>query len=310
MSAWLVQHLKALHWAWQRLATTPMNTLLSLLAIGIALALPAGGQMLLDNSLQFVRGTLNSNGNENTATSAPQISLFMQLNAKPQASAAIGERLQQHSAVKQAHFVARAATLERMRADPGLREVIASLPGNPYPDAFIITPQDDSPDAMESLREELSTWPQVEHVQLDAAWVRRLDAMLRLGRLGVTLLAALLGTGLIAITFTTLRLQILARRAEIEVCRLLGATDAFIRRPFYYFGFLQGLAGGIVAWLIVYLITRLLRDPVAQLASLYDTTLILQALSMRDTALLLALSALLGWFGATLSLRRYLREKT
>jgi cell division transport system permease protein len=307
MNAWLIQHLKALHWAWQRLAAAPVNTLLSLLAIGIALALPAGGQMLLDNTLQFVRGALNSS--ETGTSTAPQISLFMKLDAERSATDGIASRLQKHAAVKSVHFVAREATLKRMQADPGLREVIASLPKNPYPDAFIINPQDDGPDAMEALRAELSQWPQVEHVQLDSAWVRRLDAMLRLGRLAVTLLAALLGAGLIAITFTTLRLQILSRRSEIDVCRLLGATDAFIRRPFYYFGFLQGLAGGIVAWLIVFAITQLLREPVAQLATLYDATLILQPLSMRDSLLLLALASLLGWFGAALSLGRYLRDK-
>lgn len=306
MSVWLAQHLKALHWAWQRLAATPINTLLSLLAIGIALALPAGGQMLLDNTLKFVRSTFSNSGA--TASTAPQISLFMRLDADRGAADAIAGRLQKHTAVKRVHFVAREATLERMQADPGLRDVIASLPKNPYPDAFIISPQDDSPEAMEALRAELSGWPQVEHVQLDSAWVRRLDAMLRLGRLGVTLLAALLGAGLIAITFTTLRLQILARRAEIEVCRLLGATDAFIRRPFYYFGFLLGLAGGIVAWLIVFAITQLLREPIAQLAGLYDATFILHPLSIQDTLLLLALASALGWFGAALSLGRYLRD--
>ncbi|MBV2235632.1 MAG: permease-like cell division protein FtsX [Sterolibacterium sp.] len=306
MNAWLTQHLQALHWAWQRLAATPMNSLLSLLAIGIALALPAGGQMLLDNSLQFVRATFSNN--DSATSTAPQISLFMRLTAERSAAEAITQRLQKHPAVKSAHFVSREDTLKRMQADPGLREIIASLPDNPYPDAFIINPQDDRPDAMEALRSELATWPQVEHVQLDAAWVRRLDAMLRLGRLAVALLTGLLGAGLIAITFTTLRLQILARRSEIEGCRLLGATDAYIRRPFYYFGFLQGLAGGIVAWLIVFLITQLLRGPIAELAQLYDATLILHPLTSRDTLLLLAISSMLGWFGAALSLRRYLHD--
>ncbi len=305
MNAWLAQHLKALRWAWQRLTATPLNTLLSLLAIGIAMALPAGGQMLLGNALQFVGSAGNGNNGAN-----PQVSLFMQLDADRKAADAIAAKLRGHPGVRNARFVSREDTLKRMQADPGLREVIAALPQNPYPDAFIVSPKNDGPEAMELLRDELRRLPKVEHVQLDSAWIRRLDAMLRLGRTGVALLATLLGVGLIAITFTTLRLQILAQRAEIEVCRLLGATDGFIRRPFYYFGFLQGLAGGIVAWLIVYAVTLLLRSPVTQLAALYDSRLVLQPLGLNESLLLLALAATLGWFGAALSLGRYLRDST
>ena len=98
---------------------------------------------------------------------------------------------------------------------------------------------------------ELRKLPRVEHVQLDSAWVQRLDALLRLGRTAVVLLASLLGVGLMAITFNAIRLQVLTSRAEIEVSRLLGATDAFIRRPYYWFGTLQGLLGGVIAWAIV-----------------------------------------------------------
>ena len=308
VSAWFAQHLKALLWAWQRLTATPLNTLLSLLAIGVALAMPAGGQMLLGNMLKFVGSAGNGEGTAGNAT--PQISLFMKLDAERKDADAIAAKLRSHAGVKNARFVAREDTLKRMQADPGLRDVIAALPQNPYPDAFIVSPKNDGPEAMEQLRDELRRWPKVEHVQLDSAWVRRLDAMLRLGRTAVALLATLLGVGLIAITFTTLRLQILAQRSEIEVCRLLGATDGFIRRPFYYFGFLQGLAGGIVAWLIVLAVTLLLRGPVAQLAALYDTSLVLQSLGLNESLLLLALAATLGWIGAALSLGRYLRDAT
>ncbi|MBP9713158.1 MAG: permease-like cell division protein FtsX [Sterolibacterium sp.] len=305
MNAWLAQHQAALRWAMQRLWASPINTLLALLAIGVVLALPASGQMLLGNVLQLVRAA-----NTTETATTPQISLFMKLDSERKEVDALGGKLRAQAAVRSVRFVSREETLKRMQADPGLREIIAALPQNPYPDAFIITPKNDTPESMEWLRDDLRRWPGVEQVQLDAAWVRRLDAMLRLGRLGIGVLAVLLGIGLIAITFTTLRLQILTRRAEIDVCRLLGATDAYIRRPFHYFGFLQGLAGGLVAWLIVLALTLLLREPVARLAALYDTPLWLQPLPLPESLLLLTLAAGLGWLGAALSLGRHLRDGT
>lgn len=299
MRAWLTHHRDALMAALRRLLATPLNTLLSLLAIGIALALPAGGQMLLANALQLAAA--------NTAAT-PQISLFMALDAPREAADQLGERLRRRDDIRQLRFVPREETLARMKAAEGLGEVIDMLPKNPFPDAFVIDPRNDAPAAMESLAHELKKLPRVEHVQLDSAWVRRLDALLTLGRSGVLLLAALLGIGLVAITFTTIRLQVLTQRQEIDVSRLLGATDSYIRRPFYYFGTLQGLLGGVIAWAIVAAVALWLHGPIGELARLYSLDFALRALGGRDAALLLAFAAGLGWLGAALSLRQHLRE--
>lgn len=299
MRAWLTHHRDALLAAVRRLLATPVNTLLSLLAIGIALALPAGGQMLLANALQLAAA--------NTAA-APQISLFVAPDASRALADELGQRLRQRSDIAKLRFVPREETLARMKATEGLGEVIDVLPKNPFPDAFVIDPKDDAPAAMESLARELRQLPRVEHVQLDSTWVRRLDALLKLGRTGVLLLAALLGVGLVAITFNTIRLQVLTQRQEIDVSRLLGATDSYVRRPFYYFGTLQGLLGGAVAWLIVAAAALWLRGPIGELARLYGVDFSLRALAGGDAALLLAFAAALGWLGASLSLRQHLRE--
>lgn len=299
MNAWLIHHRDSLLAALRRLAATPLNTLLSLLAIGIALALPAGGQMLLANALQLASG----------AAPTPQISLFMTLDATRQAADEIGERLKKRDDLRKLRFVPREETLARMKASEGLGDVIEMLPKNPFPDAFVIDPKDESPAAMEALARELKKLPRVEHVQLDSAWVRRLDALLKLGRTGVILLAALLGVGLVAITFNTIRLQVLTQRAEIEVSRLLGATDGYVRRPFYYFGTLQGLLGGVIAWLIVAAAAWWLKAPIEELAHLYNLEFALRPLAGTDSLVLLALSAGLGWAGAALSLGTHLREQ-
>ena len=297
MNVWLAQHRKALGWALRRLMAAPMTTLLSLLAIGVALALPTGGQMLLGNAQRLLHND----------AATPQISLFMPLDATRRDADAVAARLRSDPGVKETRFVSREETLKRFKDREGLTNVIAVLPKNPFPDAFIATPRDQTPPAMERLRDEFSRWPKVDHVQLDSAWVHQVDALLRFGRTSVALLAALLGLGLVAVTFTTIRLQVLTQRAEIEVSRLLGATDGFICRPFYYFGSVQGLLGGAVAWLIVFSATAALRGPVAELATLYHANAVLQTLGARDSLLLLAFAAGLGWLGAALSLARHLR---
>ncbi|MBU1645395.1 MAG: permease-like cell division protein FtsX [Gammaproteobacteria bacterium] len=292
MIVWLRQHRNALALALRRLAGAPVNTLLSLLAIGVALALPAGGQMLYSNARSALPGL----------SASPQISLFMAVDAKSKDTQDIAERLHRFDGIASAKPVSREVTLARMKAGAGLAEVLEALPQNPFPDAFVVNPRDERPEAMEKLAAELRKLPRVEHVQLDSAWVQRLDALLRLGRTAVLLLALLLGVGLVAITFNSIRLQVLTSRAEIEVSRLLGATDAFIRRPYYWFGALQGLLGGLVAWAMVFGATVWLRGPIFDLASLYRLDFALAPLAASDAGLMLVLAAALGWTGAALSL--------
>lgn len=298
MRVWFVHHIDAARLAARRLVYAPVNSLLSLFAIGVALALPAGGQILLANA-QRLAGTM---------AAVPQISIFMTPEAERAAATDIGSRLGKHAGVKQVRFLPREDTLVRMKANPGLREVIEVLPGNPFPDAFIVNVADERPEAMAKLVAEFRQWPKVEHVQFDTAWVQRLEALLKLGRTAVMLLGGLLGMGLIAISFSIIRMQVLTQRAEIEVSRLLGATDNFIRRPFLYHGMLLGLGGGIVAWLLVNGAALWLRQPLSELASLYDFTLMLQGSDAQDTALLLGFACGLGWLGAALSLGQYLRQ--
>jgi cell division transport system permease protein len=298
MRIWLVHHRDALMLALRRLVATPLNMVLSLLAIGIALALPAGGQMLLNNLMRLA----------GDSAPTPQISLFLDLGADKRTVQEIGNRLKNHPGVKAARYIGRDETLARMKKNEGLNDVIEALPRNPFPDAFVIRPTDDGPEAMEQLAAELRKLPKVDHAQLDSAWVRRLDALLKLGRTGVVMLALLLGVGLVAITFNTIRLQVLTGRAEIEVSRLLGATDGFIRRPFQYFGLIQGLLGGGVAWLIVAGITLWLRAPVAEMAKAYSVDFALRPLGAIDSVVLLLAASTLGWLGASLSLRQHLKE--
>ena len=238
----------------------------------------------------------------------PQISLFLAMSAKANDVDDLNKQLAQHPAIARAEFVARAQALEQLKQSTGLADVIGGLNQNPLPDAFIVYPKQGDAQSLDALRNELAKLPVVEQAQLDSAWAYKLEALLKFGRIAVLILACLLSLALIAVTFNTIRLQILTQRDEIEVSKLIGATNSFIRRPFLYFGAAQGLLGGIAAWLIVTASLLLLNGQLETLSQLYASQFILRPLSAGDSLSLLLFSIYLGWLGAWLSVARHLSQ--
>jgi cell division transport system permease protein len=297
VSAWLAQHLAALRDAQRRLVATPLSSLLSLLVIGVALTLPTSGWLALDNLRKLTGDT----------PGVQQISIFLALDAGKRDLADIDSRLKEMGTGSW-RFVPREEALKRLQASEGMAEIIASLPRNPLPDAFVVTPDDGQPELLERLAKTFSGWPKVAHVQLDSAWVKRFDALLRLGKLVVMLLGILFAGALVTITFNTIRLQILAQADEIEVAKLIGATDTYIQRPLHYFGILQGLLGGLCAALLVTAGFHLLTPPVAELTRLYGANFALQGLSASDALILATIGSALGWLGAKISVLIHLRR--
>jgi cell division transport system permease protein len=296
MRAWLWHHRDAFGRTITRLARTPVGTLISIGVIGIALALPLG----------LYVGLVNLHGLTRSLAADPELSVFLALDAGPAEVKRIEARIRNHPSVRGSRFVPREQALKELRMNSGLADVVDSLPQNPLPDAFIVSPREREALTLEKLRDEMRGWPKVSHVQLDTAWAQRLEAGLKLARLAVWLLATLLAFALVAVTFNTIRLQILTRREEIEVSKLIGATDAYIRRPFLYFGALQGAGGAAVAWLIVWASILYLNGALGELSRLYGTRFELLALEPADTLSLIAFSAGLGWLGSWLSVNQHL----
>lgn len=291
------QHRAALVLTVNRLLDTPLATLLTVLVIGIALSLPLGLYLVVDNLSSIAA---NSQGQ-------PEISIFLKDNAGSAVQRDVDAKLKARTEIKEYRFVPRDAALKQLSKNMGLTDAAAILGKNPLPDAFVVTTKAADPDSLDQLRQDIQAWPGVQSAKLDSEWAKRLNAFLRLGRQAVWLLAALLGFALAAIGFNTIRLQILALRDEIEVSRLLGATDSFIRRPYLYLGMLQGLLGGLAAWLIVASAFALINLRVAEIASLYNLNFLLAGLSWRDGLAVLASAAILGWIGAYLAASQHLR---
>jgi len=292
---WLRQHWQTLVLTLRRLARDPVATLLNVMVIGVALALPLGGYMLLQNL-----GAVS-----HQVSGKPQISLFLARDADKADIAALEARLKQIPGVRGLRFISRERALEDLKRSENLSDVIASLQTNPLPDAFVLEIGGGAAE-LENLEPLLKALPKIAHVQLDSAWVKRLETLLELGRTAVLILAMLLACGLVAVTFNTIRLQILTQKDEIEVSKLIGATDAFIRRPFYHLGLILGTLGGLAALAIVFLCMRVLNRSILELAQLYGSDFRLSFFGPPDCLALLAFAAVLGWLGAYVSVSRHL----
>lgn len=296
MRAWLMQHGIVFFYTFKQLASAPVTALLSITVMGIALSLPTGVYVLMEN-LQSISGQ---------AAGSPQISLFLKQDAQKEDIDKIQQRLQEDSQIVNYRFVSKDSALTQLQQSSGFTDITANLTYNPLPDAFVVQTRENTSDSLEQWKLTLQSWPEIAHVQFDSAWVDRLNALLKLGRSVVLMLATLLSIAIVAIMFNTIRLQILTKRDEIEISKLIGATDSFIQRPFLYFGAIQGLSGGITAWLIITWGIAVLNDELMPLAQLYDLDIQLRHLSLQDSISLLLFSAWLGWLGARISVASHL----
>jgi cell division transport system permease protein len=296
-AAWRDAHAASARDAAARIARTPLAVALTVLVIGIALALPAGLHLVVTN-LRAVAGTWES---------AARISVFLEDDA---AARKLADKLAHHDAVARTQLISRAEALEEFKAQSGFGEALDMLDENPLPAVVVVTPTaaSSTPAAVAALRAELERAAGVELVQLDAQWLERLHAMLELVRRAVVLLAVLFALAVVVVVGNTIRLDIQNRRQEIEVAKLIGATDAWIRRPFLYEGGWYGVLGGLSALALLGVGLWLMHGPVAQLAGLYGSDAGLVGIEPEAALTVLGAGALLGWAGSWLAVARHLGE--
>jgi cell division transport system permease protein len=294
------RHLQALLGSLGRLARSPLSTLLTLLVIALALALPTSLRLFVTNA-QLATGNF---------ANAVDVSVYLKTDVPLAKAQQLAQAAGQRADVAEVTVIAADKGLEDFRTYSGFGEALQALKENPLPHVLHVRPKatDSSAAALESLRRYFSAWPEVDLVQVDSEWVMRFNAILEVLQRLLLIAAALLGLGVLAVIGNTIRLEIQGRRAEIEVTKLLGGSNSFVRRPFLYTGVLYGLGGALLAWGIVAIAVAVVGEPVATLARLYGGRYVLRGPSRDDIGILLGAGAALGWLGAWISAARHLRS--
>jgi cell division transport system permease protein len=297
-SSWRDQHLYSLFSSLGRLLARPWATALTALVMGLALALPLLFLILLDNARALSGGWQD----------AREITVFLKPGADADASAALAGKLRTRSDVVAVKQTTPEQGIEEFRAMSGFADALDVLQFNPLPHVLVVTPkavrEADEPAVIAELRRE----PNVDLVQYDAAWRRRLGAILGLSQRSVLVLAGLLALATLLVVGNTVRLDIQSRAEEIAVMHLIGASPGFVRRPFLYTGVWYGLFSGVLALLVVFAVQWALRAPVDQLLESYDHRFMLRGLEPLAAVSVPFVSAVLGWLGAMLATARHLAE--
>lgn len=300
LAAWRLHHRQMLVAGFTRLYRRPVATGMTVAVIGIAIALPASLLVLVQN-VQQLSGSWQG---------AARISLFLKQGLSDQTVQQAAAAARNTAGVAALQVINADQALKEFKQRSGFGDALALLGDNPLPAVLVVQPDSahSAPEAAAALGQTLAQLPQVDQVRLDVQWLRRLQGILGILRRVVMIVGCLLGLAVILIVGNTIRLDIEGRRTEIEVSKLIGATDRFIRRPFLYYGAGYGLTGGVIAWLLVSLSLALLGGPVTRLAGLYGSDFSLTGAGLGGTAMMLAGGALLGWLGAWLAVARHLRD--
>lgn len=295
MTAWLRAHVDALHTALHHAAASPVATLLSIAALASALSLPLAALVLV--------GGLEKIGERFDA--APRLTVYLPRTAGARERGAVEQAVRARPGVAATRTITKEQALAEIRASDGGDELLAGLPGNPLSDALVVTPADTSRAGISALRADLARLPGIAEIEVDGAWVERLDAIQRTVRVVAAGLGLLLAVAVVAVTFNTARLQVLTRARELEVAALFGATRPWLRRPFLHFGALQGFVAGAAAAGLALLFTTVVNRELGGLGSVAGIGAQLFELHWEQALTVALLAAGLGWLGALLSVGRH-----
>lgn len=292
------RHAQALIAAFGRILRRPLGSVLTILVIGIALTLP-GLLWLLVKNAQTAAGAV---------TSSIELAVYFKTETALERAEQLAAATRQRGDVSRVTLISAEQGLAEFREYSGFGAALDALEGNPLPHVLLVEPLAPSPAAVDALQRYLATWPEVDVVQVDGEWVKRLSAILDLARSAFLTLCALLALGVLVLVGNAIRLEIGARRAEIEVTKLVGGSNAFVRRPFLYAGLIFGLLGGLAALGLVVLLTGMLGAAVERLAALYGGGFIIIGPSALEALVLLAAAAGLGWLGAWVGAARLIAK--
>lgn len=298
LTAWRHHHRDSLRDALSRMRAAPSSALMTVLVIAIALALPAGLAVLLDNARVITKGW---DGNAH-------LSVFLEMDVDESRQQRLADDWAGFDTVKRTEVITRAQALDEFKSLSGFGDVLEALPDNPLPPLIVVYPDNTAPGQVEALQTRLNALPEVDNAQLDVAWVRRLHAIIELGDRLIGVLTLGLAAAVVLVVVNTIRLAIESRREEIVVIKIVGGTDGFVRRPFLYSGFCFGFAGGVLSLVLVGTALWWLGGPIDELLNLYESEHSLTGMSPSTVLVLPMFSGTLGLLGAWLAVSRHLGD--
>ena len=299
LSTWANLHVNNAVGSLSRLMRHPFASLLTILVIGVTLALPATMHLIIKNASSISRSWDN----------ALDFSVYLQNDVSEEAAQRIADIVSQRADVETVTLVTADEALEQFKLQSGFGPALDYLTANPLPHTLVVRPSPaNTEQSMLLLNEELGNLPEADSVQVDTEWVQRFLAILDILRQAIGIGAVLLGAAIVVIIGNTIRLDIQNRREEIEVTKLIGASNAFVRRPFLYSGFWYGLGGGLLALTLVGYGLYAIREPAARLAGLYGSSFSVLALDLRESLLIVGAGVLLGLIGSWVAATRHMRR--
>jgi len=298
ISAYLLHHLQSLVFSLGKIYQAPATTIMTVAVIGITLSLPGGFYLFLKN-IDAMSGDFRSSS---------QISLYLDLKLSEKQARAFEKQIAKTANVLSTQFISREVSLEEFRQNSGFGKSIDTLSSNPLPHTIIVEPVEADTFTVRNLLKSLQAMPEVEIAKLDTEWLERLYTIIEIAKRSVAIITILFACAVLLIIGNTIRLDILSRYQEIIVTKLIGATDAFIRRPFLYGGIWYGLLGGIISWLIVEIGYIAISGPLERLNLLYQSEMTLITFSFLDFIILITSSTLLGLAGSWIAVARHLNQ--
>jgi cell division transport system permease protein len=276
---------------------SPLWALITVAVLGISMTLPTTLHLLVNNVQQVSRSYDQSF----------EISLFLKNDASATDIATLVTLLQGDTQVAKVRLIDKAAAMAEFKQQSGFGEALAFLDQNPLPDVLLVTPKLNQPAAAEALMHKLEKERFVELAKLDISWLERLAALMNLMQQAVYTIAVLLLSAALLVIGNTIRLSIMDKKAEIEVMKLVGATDAFIQRPFLYTGIWLGVFGGFLAFVVVELMLWWLQGAIATVTQLYQSDFVLNSLSLREFGYLMLIAVTLGLVGSYIAVRSHIK---
>lgn len=293
----IVSHLRQAVSSLGELWRTPVWAFVTIAVLGVSMTLPATLHVLVKN-LQQVSSSYDQSF---------EISLFLKNDVSETDIATLVTLLQADKEVAKVRLIDKTAAMTEFKQESGFGEAISFLDQNPLPDVLLVTPAQSQPEAAEALLLKLQKERFVELAKLDISWLERLAALMSLVQQVVYTIAALLLSGALLVIGNTIRLLIMDKKAEIEVMKLVGATDAFIQRPFLYTGIWLGVFGGFLAFVVVELMLWWLQGAIATVTQLYQSDFVLNSLSLREFGYLMLIAVTLGLVGSYIAVRSHIK---